>query len=278
MPKLCAVLVLLLAAPALFAAQLPAESNNVIAPLGGAPQLLIPAAGAVAGANGTFFRSDINIINYTTHDQIVQLRWLPYATSGVTVPVRQISIRALSGIGSEDFVTTTMQQTGLGSILITGVDAAGNPDTTARLYATSRIWSNQPGSNGTVSQSFPTLVPGTLNSTRLSMIGVHRDARYRLNVGIVNLDPNFAQSFQIVTAGGNQASDVVLVTVQPLSMFQTPVSGADLTNPQVVVQNVTSANRTNTWTAYASSVDNVTGDSWSEIGFTAPPDAPPVTP
>jgi hypothetical protein len=269
-----AVAVLFFAAPALFAAA-PVQSDNLIVPLGGAPQILIPAAGSVQGANGTFFRSDINLINYAGHDQVVQLRWLPNGVAGSTVAPRQITIRALSGIASEDFVTTILQQTGLGAILITGVDSAGNADTTARLYATSRIWSNQPGlSSGTVSQTFSTLVPGNFNNSRLSLIGLKRDNNYRLNVGIVNLDPNNEQVFQVIAAATGAATEVTLVTVPPLSMVQAPITGAPMTNLQVVVQNASTPTRTNTWTAYGSSVDNVTGDSWSEIGYTAPPDQP----
>jgi hypothetical protein len=261
---------LLLAAP-LFAA---VQSDNLIVPLGGAPQILIPAAGAVQGANGTFFRSDITIINYLPHDQVVEFRWLPNGVAGSTVPARQITIPASSGISSEDFVTTFVQQSGLGALLITGLNSTGNADTTARLYATSRIWSNQPGlSSGTVSQTFPALVPGNLNSTRLSLIGLRRDDRYRLNAGIVNLDPNFPQTFQIIVPLSTTSSETMTVTVPPLSMVQTPVTGTAMTNLQVYVQNATaSTTRSTAWVAYGSSVDNVTGDSWSEIGFTAPPD------
>jgi hypothetical protein len=265
---------LLLAAPALFAATFPLQPDNLIVPLGAAPQLLIPAAGAVQGANGTFFRSDITIINYAAHDQNVQLRWLPNGVAGSTVAPRQITIPALTGIASEDFVTTFVQQAGLGALLITSVDASGNPDTSGLLYATSRIWSNQPGvSSGTVSQSFPSLVPANLNNFRLSLIGLKRDDRYRLNVGIVNLDPNNAQSFQVIAAASGSATEVTSVTVPPLSMVQAPITGAAMTNLQVYVQNATaSTTRTTAWAAYGSSVDNVTGDSWSEIGYTAPPD------
>ena len=41
----------------LFAAQI--QPDNLVIPIGGAPQILIPAAGAIQGANGTFFRSDV---------------------------------------------------------------------------------------------------------------------------------------------------------------------------------------------------------------------------
>ena len=40
-----------------------ATVNNLVQPLGGAPQILIPVAGNVPGLNTTHFRSDIAVIN-----------------------------------------------------------------------------------------------------------------------------------------------------------------------------------------------------------------------
>ncbi len=266
MKNILAVALFVLSAP-LFAAEI--EVQNLITPLGSAPQILIPAAGSVQGANGTFFRSDVTLINYATHDQLVRLRWLPQGASGNTVAPVDVTIRALTGMTSEDFVTSVLQKSGLGAILITGINADGSPDSSAALYATSRIWSNQPGlSSGTVSQTFPTIPAAALNSTRLALIGLKRDDRYRLNVGVINLDPVNEQTFQIVASGTNTAVENTIVTVPPLSMVQASIVGGALPNVQVAVQNVSPSVRTNTWTAYGSSVDNTTGDSWSEIGYT----------
>jgi len=253
----------------LFSAEI--EVQNLITPLGSAPQILVPAAGSVQGGNGTFFRSDITLINYASHDQLVRLRWLPQGVNGTTSTPRDITISAHSGITSEDFVSSVLQQSGLGAILISGISAGGTVDSTAALFATSRIWSNQPGlSSGTVSQTFPTIPVAGLNSTNLSIIGLKRDDRYRMNVGVINLDSVNEQTFQIISAGSNTTPEVTQVTVPPYSMVQTSITGSALANVQVQVQNITATNRTNTWAAYGSSVDNTTGDSWSEIGYNAP--------
>jgi len=274
--KTLALAALVVAAP-VFAAEV--ETQNLINTIGGVPQLLIPAAGAVQGANGTFFRSDITLINYTTHNQRVLMRWLPNGVSGNSIAAREITINALTGLNSEDFVSTVLQQSGLGAILISGVTAEGVLDESARLFATSRIWSNQPGlSSGTVSQTFPALGTANINSSvRQSIAGLRRDERYRLNVGVVNLDSTNEQTFQVVAGGTGQPLEVYLITVPPRSMVQASLPGGLLPNLQVLVQNATTTNRTNTWVAYGSSVDNVTGDSWSEIGYTAPTDQATIT-
>src|SRR5438105_10010639 len=180
----------------------------------GTSQLLIAAAGSVVGLNGTFFRSDITIINYRTDAQTVRLNWLPQGTTGTGIAPVDITINAMSGISNEDFVTNALHQSGLGSILVTAITPDGQFDSLGKLHATSRIWSNQPGlSSGTVSQTFPIISVNDINSTRLLVLGQRRDDRFRTNVGIINLDSQ-AQTFQ-VTVQADARTELSTVTVQP---------------------------------------------------------------
>ena len=90
------IIIIIFCATALSAAQ--THNNSVVLPLTAAPQLLIPVAGSTPGANGTFFRSDIAMFNFASHDQMVKLRWLP--GSGGTSATSTIAIKAQSGIRS----------------------------------------------------------------------------------------------------------------------------------------------------------------------------------
>ena len=239
--------------------------DNVVTLRGGAPQLLIPAAGHVPGANATLFRSEINIINYTDRAQRVQLRWLPQ--TGGNFPVVTITINPLSGVGAEDFVPAVMNiPSGFGAILVTGVTSTDAIDPGARLVATDRIWTFQPGSDGTVSQTFDVLQGSDINNVTgsVSILGLRRDNQYRLNVGLVNLAAS-PQVFAIVTS----AQDSMMVTVPALSSQQVAVGGAaTAANLQIIVSNVTAgSSRSVQWVAYGSSVDNITGDSWSMMGY-----------
>jgi hypothetical protein len=251
------LLVFLLALPA--AAQLSA-------PRGGTPDLLIPVAGAAQGIGGTFFRSDITIINYRNVSQLVRLRWLPQNSSGAGVAPVDVTIPASSGIVSEDFVTAILGQSGVGAILVTATTAEGTTDTNGRLFATSRVWTPQPGSTGTVSQSTPA-IPTTdiANPLRLTIIGQRRDDRYRTNVGIVNLAGATEQTFRVTVSTGGGATQLLTVTVPPLSMVQTPLLGGATPTLQITVENMTIVK--SPFTAYGASVDNVTGDGWSTLGF-----------
>jgi hypothetical protein len=244
---------------------------QVIAPRSGAPQILIPAAGAVIGAGGEVFRSDISIFNYRSRDQVVQFRWLPQGVTGIGLSPVQITMRALTGLSSEDFVTTVLQQSGLGALLIKGVTRDGVQDSGANIVATARIWSNQPGSSGTVSQTFPVLSTAELTVSSpyaLGIQGLRRDSRYRLNVGVVNLDMS-THAFRIVIGTLTNTQETMDVSVPPLSMRQVNMPGATSNPLQIFVTNLENSTNQSTgdWTAYGSNVDNVTGDSWSAIGF-----------
>ncbi len=250
------------------------SNAQLVTPRSSALQILIPAAGSLPGANGTFFRSDLTLLNYRISQQRVQLQWLPQNTPGSTVAPVIINLAGQSGLSSEDFVATVMNQTGLGAILITGITAAGTTDAGAQLVATSRIWTPQPNAaSGTTSQQFNGMNTEDINSHTLSIIGQRRDSRFRTNVGVVNLSQTM-QSFRIDTQTSNGVESQTM-DVPAFSLNQTSLQGASSTLPlQILVTCVTSGSPTNNFIAYGSSVDNVTGDAWSSLGFNPPASQP----
>ena len=251
------------------------QSDAVVLPLSAAAELLIPVAGSTPGANGTFFRSDIAIVNFASHDQMVKIQWLPQGGGSVTSTT--ITIAAQSGIRSADFVTNYLNQTGLGALIVTGVTSTGAADSTARLYVSSRVWTPEPGTTGTTSQSLPAIPTSSINTQiglLLAVGGADKPENYRVNVGIVNVDPTRTQTFvvSLPTSSGNAA--VYAVTVPPMSMQQVALGSGISPTQEVLVQNATSsATLSNSWIAYGSTIDNVTGDAWSELavlGTTSP--------
>jgi hypothetical protein len=255
----------------------PIATNNVVVPRGSAAQILVPAAGSLQGGNGTFFKSDISIVNYRTDaDQRVRLQWIPRDATGGTsngFPPVDITIRAAAGTASEDFVATVLQRQGLGAILVTAITDAGAFDTAGRLYVTDRIWTQQPGSAGTVSQSFPTISTADFSNGSVTILGQRNDPRYRSNVGIVNLETT-TQSYTITYSNSDGTAPLsTTTTVPPFGMTQLSLAQANSTGSalQISVNDTTGGHN---WIAYGSSVDNITGDSWSSLGFRSPLDAP----
>ena len=247
-----------------------AASASVVIPVGTSNQILIPAAGSTQGANGTFFRSDIAIVNVGGTAANILLQWLPQAGAG-TASQRNISIPSSSGIRSADFVREVMIQSGLGSLLISAIiPGTTTLDTNARLYVTSRIWTNQLSTGGTTSQSFPAIPLSSINNPALAFFGVSSaDApeNYRVNVGVVNVDPNFTQTFTITIPVSTGTPVSFPVTLPPLTMQQVSLGNNISSTAQIQVLNTTSGSlRSNFWTAYVSTVENTTGDAWSELG------------
>ena len=249
-------------AAAAFAAE--PHANSVVVPLTAVPQLLIPAAGSTAGANGTFFHSDISIVNLASHDQIVKIQWLPQ--SGAAGSTTTLTIPAQSGIRSADFVATYLNQTGLGAMIVTGVTNTGVPDASALLYVTTRVWTPQPNTAGTTSQSLPAIPLSTVNTqvaALFAMGGADNPSNYRTNVGIVNLDPVNAQTYQVLLPG--LLAQAIQVTIAPMSMQLVGLGSGLGPTQEILIQNVTTTGKSNSWMAYGSSVDNITTDAWSEL-------------
>ena len=237
---------------------------------GPAARLVIPVVANKQGALGTFFRTDVTLTNHRDVDQTVAIRF--YATGefyygdpkyeGVhflpaktTVTYLDIVATAFAGVSTGNDALGTIVLEGL----ITG--RAGGFDPDARLDATYRIWTVQPGGTGTMSQSSTELDMQSLPSgtTPRVVIGVRQDENFRCNVGIFTStygDRNF-----LVTASSPRGSTSMNVRATGTTLTQVPLPPANLGYITVTIQPLDALDE-DVWTAYASSVDNRSGDSW----------------
>lgn len=250
---------------------------DLIVPQQAAGRILVPAAGNGAGANGTFFRSDIQIANLRDAPQRVLMYWLPLGSSGLAIAPRALDLAANRGFVSENFVANVMAQTGLGSIVFEGVNANNQFDPNARLHVTSRIWTPRPdGGDGTMSQTFPSIIlPGSAARSK-TIFGMRHSTEFRLNVGVSNPSP-IAQRFRVtarIATTTVDETDVYEVTVAPFSMDQRQITGLTRTGvAQVLIENITEGSVAD-WQAWASTVDNHSGDAWSQMAFPNGPSGP----
>jgi hypothetical protein len=230
-----------------------AQTNSLVTLTQLAPQLLIPGAVSSPGANGTFFRSDITIVNFAHSDQRLQLRWLPQ--KGGTASLTEMTIRARETIRSDDFVKTYLGSEGLGALLITAVSVDGSLDPNAKLFATSRVWTPVPGREGTMSQGMDAIPPSTINLGGGAIFGSLRDAQHRVNLAIVNLD----SATQIFVVNVRKHFEVYSFVIPPFSMDQ-----ITLNRSSEPIEYVTVGGKPGSWFAYTSSIDNLTGSAWTE--------------
>jgi len=247
-------------------------SADLIVPQTAAPRILIPVAATAPGAKGTYFRSDMQLINFRSTTQRVQLFWLPQGQNGSAIAPRVLDIGPLSGRTSEDFVDTIMAQSGVGAIEIIGVTDAGVFDPDARLYATARIWTPRPdGGAGTMSQTFPALVEPGSTAAEKTIFGLRRSTDYRLNIGIVN-PSQITRRFRVTTRIVGQADPETVVyeaDVAPRSIDQRLLQATASGIAQIQIESLTQG--ATDWQAWGSSVDNASGDAWSEIAFPSAP-------
>jgi hypothetical protein len=222
---------------------------------------LIPAAGSVQGANGVFFRSDVTFANYENVTRNIGVGFLVAGQDNTNEPLVHFNLEPQSVTTVNDFVGTALQRSGLGALLVFSFDAAGLnlDDEASSIDGFSRIWTPQPGSAGTVSQSFPSVsLNDSVDNTPAYALGLRQSSAFRTNAGIVNL--NAAEHTWTVTSVNTGAT--MTVTVKPYSLSQpgVPASFAGASGNLSLQFDVPDIDIS--WSAYASSVDNITGDGW----------------
>jgi hypothetical protein len=223
--------------------------------------LLIPAAGSVAGSGGTYFRSDVTLINHRSVQQTVAIGWIAQGVDNSASPVQYFPLNANSPYILNDFIAQTLHKSGLGAVLITGVTGPNHDfDSNAQLSAFSRIWTPQPNATGTVSQGFPSVsIIDSLGSGVAYAAGLRHDSAYRANAGIVNLD-SVSHTWTVGVNGLIHSGNLTPVTVLPYSMVQVPLGSGTYGDCLLSFQTTGSGFW---WSAYGAAVDNITGDGWS---------------
>ena len=237
--------------------------------------IIIPAAGSTPGSNNTFFRSDVMISNSKPTPQLVDISFCAQGSSCSTsgFQLMQETIPGNGAVYHEDFVHE-LGKSGLGTIDIRARNSDGTLDTTAKIDATSRIWTALQLSagtafeGGTTSQSFPGVkIDAVKGSAKATILGLRQDNKFRSNFGVYNDDPMTAHTFTVRIVGvDNAASASMTITVQPWSMAQVGAPPGSIwgnfmafVTPDGTISNLN-------WAAWGSSTDNATGDGWVSIG------------
>jgi hypothetical protein len=219
---------------------------------------IIPVVGNLQGSNGTYFKSDVTIANRRSVAQIVSIGFFQRGLNNGSASVQNFVLDPNSTSINLDFVGRALGKTGvLGTLLVVARTASGAIDTAAEIDGFSRIWTPQPGSAGTVSQAFESIDLQDNLATSYGY-GLRQDESFRTNVGLVNLydTPN---TFTVAVAG-LRGSASFTQTVQPYSMEQPSLPSGIYGDCYIRI--TSGSSNFNWWSAYGTSVDNVTGDGW----------------
>ena len=224
--------------------------------------IFIPAAGSLPGNGGTFYKSDLMLANYRNVQQRVRLRWMPLNGDGFSTTTTFVTLPANTAVAFADVVAQTMHYSGLGAIEIVARTANDSIDLDAQIDAFSRIWTPQPNTTlGTVSQNFGGMgIFHTEGTGQAFALGLQQDAKFRTNIGIVNIDFFSAHTWTVQVVG-TLGSTSFQVTVPAFSMVQTNIPSGTYGSLYVVFT-PDSGMSGQDWSAYGSSSDNGTGDGW----------------
>jgi hypothetical protein len=235
------------------------------------PRLLIPVVANKAGANGTYFRSEITLTNHRDIDQAVSLHYYAVGEFFYGDPKFETTVMlpARGSITYTDVLSAAFPPHQLsdgkvfGTLVIGGASSSGRQlfDDSARLSATYRIWTAAPDGSGTMSQSSAALALDELSEARLPrvVIGAREDVGFRCNVGIVSL--TFEMRDFLVTAASPKGTTSMVVSAGRYSLTQVPLPAAGLGHVIIRIEPL-NLQPADIWTAYASSVDNTSGDAW----------------
>lgn len=234
-----------------------------------ARQLVIPSAGSVRGANGTFYRSDVTFVNYNELDQDVAVFWFPNGANPDAIQVGAVTIPGgTPPFTFEDFVGAGLGFSGVGSLVFLPIDN-DDFDTEAAIDIFSVIWSPQPNAAGIVSFPFPAVDFLQLQGEYEAIIlGLRQDSAHRTNYGIVNLSnlDDLVFNVSVFTEDGFITEE--RVSIPAGSMLQKPAPAGSHGHFSLLI-NVEDPDdelgNDFAWTAYASSNNNISNDGWVSI-------------
>jgi hypothetical protein len=211
----------------------------------------------VAGSAGAF-RTETVLMNRLNRTQHIYLYYLPIAggSANCNKPGRAMDLGPNQMYLFTDFVPDVFGEGGFGSVIVLGVDAFGNNDTSARIDGNSRIWALAAG-GGTASQNFPSMSVNVPAGSQ-SAFGLRHDEFYRTNWGIFNYDVT-TRRYDIVF-NGFRGSSQITTDIPPCSLIQQAVPTGIYGSLEIAFS---PRDGGGLYYAYGSTVDRVSTDSYS---------------
>ncbi len=230
---------------------------------GAEPGFVLPIVGSAPGANNTFFRSETVIVNRLNRPQNIAIFYFPTAggAANCTRASQTMSLPAQSWALWSDFVADYLGTSGLGAVIAIGVTSSGQVDSSARIDGNSRIWTPVPGTtNGTSSQNFPSVSLG-MPAGGQSSFGLRHDEFYRTNWGVFNYGLTRRTFNGLVN--GLRGRSTFSESIDACSLVLKVVPAGTYGGFELYIE---AQDGGALYFTFGSSVDNVTGDSWSVIG------------
>ncbi len=228
--------------------------------------IVVPAAARLAGANGTQWASDLLLHNARPHQVLATVRRWNRDADNSSAETIELNLSGGESLLLDDIVDALFSDTGAAALAINATDG---------LMATSRTF------NDAASGTFGQLVPGmdasddtTLRPGRLGHLAQLEQTDLatgrRTNLGLVNLGEHPVVVEVRFFAGDGSALGELNPQLPPFGYIQinealTEVGAADTTDVRAEIEVITVGGRV---LAYASTVDNRTGDPVFQMAWT----------
>ena len=222
------------------------------------PRAINPGQARAQGANNSFFKTALWATNTSATETVIRLRYVPSpgATLAGADETVLLAIRPNESVSFTDVLTEALgatENTG-GAIVVELQDGKALPIVTSRTY-------NEPGPYaGTFGQYIPAVPLASGPGSEVFIDGLGGDAKFRSNVGVVNLtDAAITAAITVVDTSGVTKGQPVVIAVPARSAVQengiNTKAGAGTLSVFGVRVTATGA-----FFAYASKLDNVTSD------------------
>jgi len=214
---------------------------------------IIPGVAHVPGAQGTFWRTDVSIVNpYPWRSITVDVRFLEINQDNTYAPSVSYTIGPGQSRAISDIVWTAFGVEASGSLIVSTQDEAYFT-TCARTYTGAEATYGQ-------TENGQKMVLGSGDTAYVA--GITQSGRFRTNVGAVNASDSPATVRARVYSDNGVLQGTKNFAIQPWSHAQVSVASfAPNFGTGYVKWDCTSSGWDAQWVAYASVVDNATGDA-----------------
>ncbi|HWS71469.1 MAG TPA: hypothetical protein VN605_05115, partial [Thermoanaerobaculia bacterium] len=219
-------------------------------PLPAGSSLILPAVGRAAGANGTFWRSDVTLFNPNATSMHGSVRFLPAGSDNRNAATRAISLAVGQTATIPDILSFVGVTAGSGALEVLWSDVA--PVVTSRTYTTAPA-------GGTYGQSID---PVAAFTTDAFVPGLRSDGGFRSNIGFVNGGTSTIGISVSLLSPLGQTLATGFVSLAPKSQGQYSLTGLFPNVNPATLGTFTLQAHTDTPSlfAYGSIVDNASGD------------------
>jgi hypothetical protein len=206
-------------------------SNDAVTYMGGVPGLTwyVPAIAHNPGAEGTFWSSNVAIVNTSDTEATVQLEYLPEKTNnssgGLLAP--EIVLQPGETVELEDVASQIFGiENGKGVLVVTSTET---------VVVVSRVFTDAP-EGGTSGHGLQTVGPVAFELREVAMPGVRMQDGYRTNVGVVTGEKWTMTHFRLIDADGSPLAEES-INIPPRTLRQwsiTQLFGQGVTLPDPV--------------------------------------------